>query len=384
MPFMNLEKSLNRWCKAGLITEKQSADIIKYESEEPSASWVIFGLSGLGVSVVMIGVISLIAANWYEISSSVKLFGYFISLAALGFFAYKWDRSPGVVRESLLSAFGLFVLAGIGLIGQLYHLESDGYSALFFWLIIILPITLATESRLLNNVWFIGFAISVSMWVAASDWGIGNNKPDFSRLYIAVSLPYLFLALGYSLPKVISERFCASARFWSYVTLLVPFAMAGNIAWAHGGESEFWQHVGSLYLLPFAAAAVAIICASLRKVYPGRFLTYAICITLVASVLLSLVPLTTPIGRHEIFGCALFIAVWGGAATIAAAIERRRLFDFCALVIGIRFVVVYFQVFGSLAATGIGLIISGGVILGTAYFWHKYRGKVAKRIKEAV
>jgi uncharacterized membrane protein len=381
---MNLEKSLERWQSAGLITTQQSSDIIKFESEKPSASWVIFGLSGLGVMVVLTGIISIVAANWYDISPLIKITGYFLSLGILAYLTYRRDKIPGVVRESLLSAFGIYVLAGVALIGQTYNLESEGYSALFFWLAIILPVTLCTDSRLLNNIWFIGFAAAVTLWVMASDFNTYNGTPDFTRFFIAIALPYVFLAVGYALSGVTSEKFCAAARFWSYAVLLVPFAIAGNIAWTFSTARFTNEILGSLPIIPYAAAALALICVLLRKTQPGRFLTYAISLTIIATVILSLVPLNVHIGENKIVGCALFILAWSGAATIAAAIERRRIFDFAALVIGIRFVTVYFEVFGSLAATGIGLIISGGVILGTAYLWHHYRGQVARSIKGSV
>jgi hypothetical protein len=87
--------------------------------------------------------------------------------------------------------------------------------------------------------------------------------------------------------------------------------------------------------------------------------------------------------ESDLMGCILFVLAWAGAAWIAASLKRKRLFDIATLVLGIRFIVVYFQVFGSLAATGIGLILSGGFILFVAWGWYKYRGRVAKVIQGA-
>lgn len=375
---MNLEKSLKRWAEAGLISEEQSGRIISFERDEPSASWVIYGLSGLGVVVALTGIISVIAANWYEISPAAKLILYFISIAGLGLVTHRFRNRPGVVRESLFSAFGLYVLAGIGLTGQIYHLRSDGYQALFFWLAIILPVTLNTRGRLLNNLWFIGLITAVSIWIAAMPYR------DPTRIFYAAAIPYLVLGAGYGFGHILPENFARAGRLWSYAVILTVFAVAGNFMWVNGSENsrdlENWRHLAWIMI---GAGGLAAVLAALRKIQPGSLLSAAIFITIGASLLLCAVPVAVPVGRHEIIGCALFIAAWGGAATVAAAIERKRLFDLCALVIGIRFVVIYFEVFGSLAATGIGLIISGGVILGTAYLWHKYRGRLARTIREA-
>jgi hypothetical protein len=129
---------------------------------------------------------------------------------------------------------------------------------------------------------------------------------------------------------------------------------------------------------------VALLGVKFRRIQPGEHLTYAIWATLILSGILIIIPSFVDVGDQPILGCALFIAVWSGAAAIAAANERRRLFDAAALIIGIRFIVVYFQVFGSLAATGLGLILSGSVILGVAYLWYRYRGQVAAAIQERV
>ena len=95
-----------------------------------------------------------------------------------------------------------------------------------------------------------------------------------------------------------------------------------------------------------------------------------------------LVPPLIQTSGHKIIGCALFLLVWACVASAAAGSSRKRLFDFASFVIAARFVIVYFEVFGSLAATGVGLIISGLVILGAAYVWHNYRQRVAAVIAQ--
>ena len=82
--------------------------------------------------------------------------------------------------------------------------------------------------------------------------------------------------------------------------------------------------------------------------------------------------------HHEILGCLLFLIAWAFAAGAAAAADRKRLFDFATLVIAVRFLTVYFEVFGSLAATGGGLILSGLVILGAAFLWNTGRKRAAE------
>jgi len=54
-----------------------------------------------------------------------------------------------------------------------------------------------------------------------------------------------------------------------------------------------------------------------------------------------------------------------------------RLFNLCINLIGLRFLIIYFQVFGSLATTGIGLIISGLIIIGAVVGWMAFKKYIA-------
>jgi hypothetical protein len=58
----------------------------------------------------------------------------------------------------------------------------------------------------------------------------------------------------------------------------------------------------------------------------------------------------------------------------------KRPFDFASFVMALRFVIIYFVVFGSLTTTDIGLIISGGVIIAIAIYWNKLRVIVTKSL----
>jgi uncharacterized membrane protein len=376
---MKLEKSLEKWTTNGLISDEQAKKIITFEHESASASWVLFGISALGIIVLLTGVISIIAANWDEISPFIKLVLYFASLSVLGFATFKRSSTTGVLREVLFIAFTLYVLAGIGLVGQIYHLESDGYSALFFWLIITLPVALLVQSRTVCNSWFLGLAAALVSWCFSSS----IEATTALRVFITLSVPYLTLAVGYGFGTVISDHFLSAGRFWSYVTLLIPFAIIGNISWSVGEAPKDLLEYSQLYwYIPTGSVILAVCAVVFRKIQKGQFITASIVMTIFFSWLLTVYPLLTKLSSQEIIGCALFIFAWAGAASIAAANHLKRLFDLSALIIGIRFIVAYFQVFGSLAATGIGLIISGLVILGIAYLWHTYRGTIAIAIQE--
>jgi hypothetical protein len=50
-------------------------------------------------------------------------------------------------------------------------------------------------------------------------------------------------------------------------------------------------------------------------------------------------------------------------------------FNIITILMGLRFIVLYFQALGGLAATGFGLIISGALLITLAWAWQKYRAQ---------
>ena len=73
MKTQKLAAQLAEWEKQGLITAEQSGGIIAYENSRHTVPWVIYSFIMLGVTVVAVGVISLVAANWSTIPAWLKL-----------------------------------------------------------------------------------------------------------------------------------------------------------------------------------------------------------------------------------------------------------------------------------------------------------------------
>ena len=69
-------------------------------------------------------------------------------------------------------------------------------------------------------------------------------------------------------------------------------------------------------------------------------------------------------------------------ATHAGNSGHHRTFNLITFLIGLRFVILYFQAMGGLAATGVGLIMSGLMIIGITWFWYKSRGRLQRWSEE--
>jgi len=70
------------------------------------------------------------------------------------------------------------------------------------------------------------------------------------------------------------------------------------------------------------------------------------------------------------FGTVLVLLA---AALCFASFGRRSLFQLFLTLVGMRFLILYFQALGGLAYTGWGLIVSGSVVIAAAIVWQKNR-----------
>jgi hypothetical protein len=86
---------------------------------------------------------------------------------------------------------------------------------------------------------------------------------------------------------------------------------------------------------------------------------------------------------NELRASLLSLAILFLYAIHAGNIGHQRVFNFVTFLIGLRFVVLYFQAMGGLAATGVGLIISGMLIIAVAWAWHTGRERLRSWVKGA-
>ena len=375
----NLEGRLQQWVQKGLIDQKQADNIQQFELTQGHRSWALYSVVGLGVVVLMTGVISILAANWLYIPSSTKLFLYFLAQAGMGFFFLRFANRPGLAREMFLSLNALLILAGIGLIGQVFNLGGDGWEAILLWVALVFPSLWLAQSQLIYHAWFAGYVGTIILWlVGHEDWVVHNSM--LVALGV-IGLAFAWCALGFGRALLgIPERFALAARQWSLGFLLLVLTPWANVAWSE--KIDFYRvGMDQPISLGVMISLICAVAAGFAAWYSKPPLAHRLRLALIGLIATLWVFTCSPAILHPqdspVTGCALFLIVWSFAAAAAAFAGKKRLFDLATFVIGARFVTVYFEVFGSLSETGIGLILSGGVILGTALCWHKYRTKLA-------
>ncbi len=115
-------KKLDRLVSAQIITPTQKQQILNFDD---ASGWnmVVRALAGLGIFTIGLGIISLVASNWQDIGRMAKLLTMFIVLFGSSGLALYW-RQKGEIDKSEKMLAGLFFLvgAGIGLVIQVFQL----------------------------------------------------------------------------------------------------------------------------------------------------------------------------------------------------------------------------------------------------------------------
>ncbi len=358
---MKLAERLSRWQEAGLITDDQVQKILAYEkSSRPS--YALYGFLGLGALAIAIGIVSLIAYNWDDLSDAMKLGADFTLLLLVGA-AIVFTAITGrqALSQIALVVFLGLILGSIGLISQIFHTDGELYEALFLWLAITLPLVVIAGRRLSIHLWYAGLLAMMS------DYLLGSDRE--ALIYFAL-MPALFATIG------LASRF--HGHFDLHRRAALPWAgalyAAGTVAASlMVGEDGFGA---SLYTPLLVSVAVPIVLSFVTGLTKKQSIAFSVAVLMYA---LFLSPDFLRLDS-DFLAAVLFTGIWLAFSFFALATEHRRLFELCLVGVGIRFLVVYFQILGDLASTGLGLIGSGILILVSVWLYIRFREPIMRGV----
>jgi uncharacterized membrane protein len=373
---MKLDKKLIIWREQQLISTEQYSAILKYEARHQTNShWFLYGFILLGAAVMGIGLISIIAANWADIPVWLKLGVDFSLLLSLGFgIQYFYTRSTASIwTEVFLFSFQLLCLASIALLSQVYHSGGMWYHALLLWSIITFPINLYAKHYLSHVIWVSLFLLS-SVWslieflylildIHANDWNI-----EIKLAAVLLTTPLLSISLSYIAAHYRYTPLAITLRMWFIISLFSCLLFADIIYW-----SSNWVNIQSGLFIPAYLFSFLLLGLILFKM-PYCRLSKAVLLLALALLLLLYHPnfLTTLIDSQFI-APFLIISILLLYALHLGLSEQQALFNAVTFLIGLRFLVIYFEVLGSLAETGVGLMLSGLLIISVSYAWYRAR-----------
>lgn len=372
---MALARSLKRWLDAGLIEPEQAERIAAFERERVRPA-LVYSIAALGGLAVAIGVVSIVAANWDEIPAWTKLGVDLAVVAALGLWLVRARESAaGWLRETgVLVLYGL-TLASIALIGQTYQLGGDAASALGLWSVLTFILMTRGTSAQLGFAWAAGLQLTYAFCLER----IADRKDALEGLTLAAVYwaPLALIAAGGS--ARLSQARPSYARVFRALgwAELVLVASVGTLAFYERPRPE--GALGMWLGVLGSAAASAALClrrAGTREGSASRWLIIAAFGAAHAGVLL-------PHGEWPVAAALIFIGLWWVVAWAAHRSGDRTALNLATAAIGLRLIVVYFEVFGSLLDTGLALLSGGVLTLLVVWVWAKKRRELDRQLTGA-
>lgn len=377
-----LKHRLKEWVDNQLISEEQKIKILLFEEKRSSIirpQWILYGFLILGGSVIGIGIISLIASNWEAIPGSVKLVMDLLLLVgiAAGIMVAEQHHKT-VVFDTLAVLFVFLCIASIGLISQVYHTGGELYQALIMWAVITFPICGLGKKLFLPYLWVTGFITLCLVWCFSDDSWWSDDAMVFVPFLV---LPFLCLVSG------LLFRLIASLKRFSSV-----FYVAGILSFIYAGAmtdviltcdaDEIFDIGWSEYIPLIIIASIAYFLLAFASGFRKKEKWIIVLASLLTLCVWLLPKLFWPGSSYDLEDYGLFLGPLYSVITLCliaiffSIIGKKRLFHLTTLTTGIRFLIVYFEVLENLAFTGIGLVVSGLIILGATILWYKSRARI--------
>ncbi|MBF0195121.1 MAG: DUF2157 domain-containing protein [Magnetococcales bacterium] len=372
-----LDNMLNDWVKLGLIDPDQKNAIVKFEASRLVGGWMQYSFIALGTTVIGIGVIAVVAANWMQIADYIKLVVDFLLLLGLGvgvLYFYRRENIP--LLETFLALFILFCMASIGLISQIYHTGGRLEDALIFWAVITLPVVTLSRHHFIPFLWVAIFFSAVVVRIVEQKLFFPNISEENRWLALLMVLPFFAALLSTALAKnKLLAPIGLGFRRWSFISggvgvFVFDVTINFNFSSSYRQLTEVFGLV-SLIGLPVIALVwwFSPLVKKRKKIVLAIMMLY-----------LGTLPIASQLPQFEIIGAIFTIIILTLSAVYAGLADNQRLLTLLMLLVGLRFLAVYFEALGGLALSGIGLIVSGGIILGGVYLWNKNKSLFQKWI----
>lgn len=353
------------------MSAEQAAAILEYEKSRPQKSWILSGFLALGIVIVCVGIISLVAANWDQISGHTKLVADFLLLSCVGFATINW-RAHTYAFDALLMLFMCLALASIGLISQVFHTGGELYEALLFWSLITAPPMLAARTQGPPLIWIITALGSCIYAMVENKFLYALVRHAEPTLFMTTTLVAAFASIA---ARILSGNSPQTRAFRS--AAIIAMIIALGFIEVFGAESRIaGSEAGRIFVPYLPGHFMAILCVigiANQKSYK-KSQVLALTMALVAFILPFHFPALAIKASVAYASCSVLTATL--IAAFCASIGAKRTFNLMLLLIAVRFVILYFQALGGLAMTGFGLVISGLVVIASAVLWHKYRKQI--------
>jgi len=199
-----LERHFHHWRESGALSPELEIRL-RASSQELSrataTSTVRKALAGLGAGLLLAGLVLILAENWEVLPRGVKLGGWALIQIALLWGADRSGRSSATghaLPEALAFVSAGWVLAGIALVSQIYHLDSRPPNGIWLWLVLLLP-TAWLQGRVASSS-AVFVALLVGLFMEAFEKDSLVHVTDAAGPWLWLSVPLLAATATSRLP----------------------------------------------------------------------------------------------------------------------------------------------------------------------------------------
>lgn len=371
---MRLKAQLQRWRSADIIDDATAERIQVYEKSRQGFRFST-AMFGLGALAIILGTAAIVASNWDAIPVNAKLLAHALLNAGLAVAALRAIHA----NEPRTREIFLFLLAGatltfIALIGQIYQTGAPLWQALTLWLGITSPfLFFLARAKLTAACWILAFWATLGAAGETIEHRLGPLHLDLA--FYAV-MPFAMIALGdWAALRARWPVWPATFATGGYVLITVAVS-AAQLAWIDVTDLHLEAHRAQLSAAFYATLAASLTLVALRYARVCESAPLAANLFPLISVLIGFAPLLIRHPNWPVVGAGVFMAYWALVGWTGLQSGYRSLLNLAIVVIALRLVIVYVEVFGDLLSTGVGLIASGALLI--AVVWTT--GKLIRRL----
>ena len=365
-------------------------------------------LGALGGGIVALGVVLLVAANWQGIGDEAKIAGFLLLLGgshSVGFWITATNRPYVRTAEGLHFIGAGLVIAGVGLISQIFNLDARPPNGVLIWLAAIVPLAYLLRSAPISGMAV--FALVLWAHMEGSFGGSPMEVPTFAgHLMLEVGLGTALLGASSAVRDAEPEI--------AHILRSLGVALLGYSIYALGFYRYFSRSVtepgGGAWVLPSAALLLGglglwIARESLAKEAPwlrDRLNSLLVILLSIAALALALDLGVVPSGPN------LWFFSFGGGVTFSLAellvtfaawaiwfllafwcvafgtrSGRKRYLDIGVAAVGLGVVTRFFDLIGGPTGTGLLFVVGGLVLICTAWATEKWRRQALARMGES-
>lgn len=378
---MNLNKKIAQWQSAGLITAESGKQILTLETSKNSSK-LGFLLGALATFFISLGAIAFIATGWDLISPTIKLIADFAVLSTLAYFVYdSYSKNKFKLYDIFSFAFCLMILASIGLISQIYQLQSDSVLVFFIYTLLIFPLTCFNRSSLLASLWMPSFlslfisylqeldTIQKFLVYLADVWKIDFLNIDYFLTIFRIGSTFLLIIiyqiLSITTPKALSALKKA-LKFWSIIAVISLFIILNFTDFNFWNKRFLFISLPAYYSSLIFLSILALISLGLGYLQGTKYFPALFMFLILANIIIS----------HFI----ITIVALAGVGLYAYQSRKPRLLNLAIFLIGFRIFILYISQTFNLTSFGVDLISSGIILLLLTYGWRKVSAYYTRKL----